>query len=65
MPGHEEDEFFKHHWVRSDDGKEVDYIVAKCGLCDIYAIVGGRIFTQKQWDVLAPEDKTELAVAKP
>lgn len=64
MPGREEDKFFEHHWVRIDDGKEVGCIVAKCSRCDIGAIAGGYVFTQKEWDAIAPEDKTELEVAK-
>ncbi len=64
MPGHEKDKFFKHHWIRFDDGSEEDRILAQCKYCDSHVLEGGCRFTQKEWDALAPEDKTELAVAK-
>ena len=65
MPGHEEDELCKHHWVRFEDRSEEGRILARCNRCDIGASAGGCIFTQEEWDALAPEDKTEFAVAKP
>ena len=55
----------KHLWIRFDDGKEENRIVAKWRRCDIGANEGGCFFTQEEWDAIAPENKTELEEAKP